>query len=53
MTAREMIDQRLNAKNKNAALVGCIQEIRNIPDIHTLNEAQAKTEDHSTYLEFT
>ena len=42
MTAREMIDQRLNAKNKNAALVGCIQEIRNIPDIHTLNEAQAK-----------
>ena len=42
MTAREMIDQRLNSKNKNAAVVGCIQEIRTISNIRTLNEAQAK-----------
>ena len=42
MAAREMIDQRLNAKNKNAAVVGCIQEIRTISNIRTLNEAQAK-----------
>ncbi len=42
MNAREMIDQRLNAENEKAALVGCIQEIRTISNIRTLNEAKAK-----------
>ncbi len=42
MTAREMIDQRLNAKNKKTALVDCIQEIRDISDIQQFDEAKAK-----------
>ena len=42
MTARELIDQRLNAKNKNVSLAECIQEISTIPNIRNLNEAQAK-----------
>ena len=41
-TAREIIDQCIENKTKLSTLVGCIQEIRNIPDIHTLNEEQVK-----------
>ena len=42
MNAREMIDQRLEAESKKAELVDCIQEIRTISNIRTLNEAKTK-----------